>query len=516
MKKESRTYNVILNTIFGVFSAVTMIFLNFIVKIFFVRILGEEINGIHSLFQNILNVLLLMEIGISTSILIHLYEPIKNSDKETLRLIMKFYKKIYINLSILFTTVSIIFSFLFLPRIITTTIDIKIVRIYFIIFILTSSINYLTYYKQTILYAEQKSRIISIINLVGQLLFRVLSIFLIHIYKNYYIFLWMLVLERLTINLICIAYVNKNHEYLNKKDDTELSFEKKNKIYVLARPVFLNNLSSSIQKSSIAILLSVISKNVSLVGYYGVYQLIIGAIEVLFSQFGGAFTSSFGNLYVEKDKNRMHLVYLKINFILNNIIIFLSTSFLFCIQNFITVIFGGNFLLEYSTVLLITLNLILYLLNIPIISIQNATGSHKKDDKIMFIQAILSIILGYLLGIKIGINGIFLVNLLLNLIFTVGYKGAIINKEILGKNIREYSLYILIEMLKIIFLIVMVPVINYFMHKNFSIFSLIHRIVTIVVVNIIYLLIINYKNKFFIDIIKKLKKGGYNENSNNI
>ncbi|OTE88249.1 hypothetical protein B1K96_36885, partial [Escherichia coli] len=64
----------------GITSAIITVFLNFAVRIFIIRTLGEEINGLHNLFQNTINVMALMETGVSSAMIIHLYEPVKNKD----------------------------------------------------------------------------------------------------------------------------------------------------------------------------------------------------------------------------------------------------------------------------------------------------------------------------------------------------------------------------------------------------------------------------------------------------
>lgn len=56
MKEKSRTYNSITNSIWGIASALITVVLNFVVRIVIVRALGEEINGLHNLFQNTINV----------------------------------------------------------------------------------------------------------------------------------------------------------------------------------------------------------------------------------------------------------------------------------------------------------------------------------------------------------------------------------------------------------------------------------------------------------------------------
>ena len=137
MDTRSRTYNSISNSIYGIlFSAVT-VFLNFFVRIVLVRELGEEINGLHNLFQSITSVMLLMEMGISSAMIIHLYAPIKNHDIEEIKGIMGFYKKVYLYLAIAFMTVSILVSIFLINKLVKSSLPLNTVRIYFLLFALS-------------------------------------------------------------------------------------------------------------------------------------------------------------------------------------------------------------------------------------------------------------------------------------------------------------------------------------------------------------------------------------------
>ena len=73
----SRTYNTITNSLFGVGASIITVALNFLVRVFLVRELGAEINGLHNLFQSVTNVVALMEMGFSSAMIMHLYKPIK-------------------------------------------------------------------------------------------------------------------------------------------------------------------------------------------------------------------------------------------------------------------------------------------------------------------------------------------------------------------------------------------------------------------------------------------------------
>lgn len=447
MKTRSRTYNVVSNSLFGIGAAAIGVALNFLVRIFIVRGLGEEVNGLHNLFQSTINVLALMETGIGLAMIIHLYEPVKNEDKTLITQLVGYYKKIYFGIALAFLLLGILVDVLVLDHIVTTSIPMWEVKTYFLLFILASSCNYLTFYKKSVLFAEQKNRVSILANVCSQLLFRGLSIVFILLYHQYFIVLVLLILEYLCSNCICIKYVNKHHPYL-KHCRAKLSNEKKKSIFNTIKPLFVNQIASTVQNSSNSILISMLLGNVAIVGYYGSYQLVVATITILFSQMGGAFTSSFGNLAAGKNKDSMFLAYRKAAFVMYFVAFVCSSIYLGCIQDFIEIIFGKNFVLASSTVLIIVGSMVIYLLNIPIMSVQNAMGLHRLDDKWMVVQTIAAILLGYLLGKLYGMNGILVGVILPNILFSLGYKGIVISKYAFSQSQTTYLKFILLQAIK--------------------------------------------------------------------
>ena len=90
-----RTKNSIRNSIFSIIERFITMFMNFIVRAIFIRILGEEFLGLNSLYTNILTMLNFFELGIGIAINYKLYKPIANNDIEEIKSIIKFYKKAY-------------------------------------------------------------------------------------------------------------------------------------------------------------------------------------------------------------------------------------------------------------------------------------------------------------------------------------------------------------------------------------------------------------------------------------
>ena len=507
MKEKSRTYNSITNSIWGILSAIITIVLNFLVRICIVRSLGEEINGLHNLFQNTINVMALMETGVSSAMIIHLYEPVNNKDYDLIKKLVAYYRKIYFYIAFLFLIIGILLDILLLDRIVSTTIDMKAVHIYFLFFALSFFANYLAYYKRSILYAEQNNRVSIIATTISQVIFRGLAIIISILTHEYFYFLLFLIGEKICGNIICNIYVNKKHPYLKKIKKIELEKEKKKSLFSTIKPLFINQTSITIQNSANSILISALLGNISIVGYYGNYQLIINTIQLLFSQMGSAFTSSFGNLATEKNKSKMYYIYKKCCFFMNICTIIFCVLFAICVQDFIEMIFGINFVLDYSCVIVLILSMLIYLINLPIISVQNAMGLHDKDAKIMVIQAFVAIVCGYLMGIKFGMEGIILGLTIPTIIFTLVYKGIVISKEAFDIEAYKYLYHICCELIKDVFIIALVIIIcNTLPTLNSLILRLIFKGIVAVVIACIFIAIIFSKNEFFQETMSVVKK----------
>lgn len=449
MSNYSRTYNSVLNSLFGIGASAITVTINFIVRIILVKELGEEIYGLNSLFQNITNVMLLMELGISSAMVIHLYEPVKTHNRGMIRAIMSFYKKVYLGVAIAFTIISLLIAIFFLDDLVTSSIQQRDVQMFFILFTSSFVVNYLTYYKRSILFAEQKNRISIGVTAICELAFRTIQILFLCIYHEYVIFLILLIAEKFVSNKICERYVNKYHPYLKNLKGVSLEKEKRNAIFNTIKPLVVNQTAGTVQQSASSIIISALLGSVSIVGYFGNYQLLMSVVQMLFTQFGGAFTSSFGNLSVDGDCLKLREVYYKSSYIMNWIACVCCCIFFCCSSDFIYIVFGENFVLGFGSVLLLAITLTIYLLNIPIISIQNAMGLHRLDAKNMVGQALLAVVLGYVGGKLFGMVGILTGILIPLIIFTFFIKGIIISDHALKLNYKGYLVFIFKELIKI-------------------------------------------------------------------
>lgn len=450
MSSYSHAYNSVVNSLWGIIASAITVLLNFAVRYFLVRELGEEINGLNSLFQSIIMMMALMEMGIGSAMIIHLYEPLKNRNYSLASGILIFYKKLYSWLALVFFTIGVVVSAVLLDSLVQSNIPSLEVKIYFIIFTCSISFDYLTYYKRSILFADQKNRISAGATALSEVVFRSLQIILMILYKSYLFFLLLLIIEKVVSNFLCSIYVKKHYPEINLKDNKKIGKEKKIAIFNTIKPLMVNQMSTSVQNSSTSILIGLLLGNVSIVGYYGSYALLIGVIQQIYSQFGGAFTTSFGNLAVENDKDRMENAFFKAAFILNWLSCFFCPVFIACSNDFLYVFFGEHFVLPSITVWIMTINLIIYLISIPAISVQNALGMHRLDSKLMVVQALLVVVIGYVLGIRIGLDGILIGMTIPTFLILMIIKGVKMTNYSFCLEKKRYLFYIAAEFVKIL------------------------------------------------------------------
>lgn len=461
MPNHSRTYNSIANSIYGIAASLITVALNFVVRVVLVRQLGEEINGINSLFQNVIGMMALMEMGISSAMIIHLYEPVKNSDKEVIAAIMGFYRKIYLYLAGAFAVLGVLVSLFLINRLVSSSISTDRVRFYFLLFSATFVINYLTYYKRSILFAEQKNRISISVTAACELVFRSLQIVLLLVWQSYPLFLFLLMLERLVSNGICNWYVDRHHPYL-KDLHLAISREKRQAIFRTVKPLMVNQTATTLQGTASSILISLLLGNVAIVGYFGVYLMVINVVRLLYSQLGGAFTSSFGSLAIENNHHHMEWTYRRTAFIFNWIACACGALFIACVDDLIFLFFGSNFVLDPLSVIIITASMLVTLINTPIISIQNAMGLHRYDAGALVIQAVLAVLMGYVCGLFWGMSGILSGLLVPTVWISLFRKGIIISRVAFSMPWQRFLCF----MLPSIFRIFVVTLLAFYSVRN--------------------------------------------------
>ena len=77
-----RTEKSIKNSVAAVIVNLSTMIIGFVAQAIFIRILGAEYLGLNGLFNNILSMLAIAELGIGNAIIFSLYKPLVDGDKK--------------------------------------------------------------------------------------------------------------------------------------------------------------------------------------------------------------------------------------------------------------------------------------------------------------------------------------------------------------------------------------------------------------------------------------------------
>lgn len=496
----------LLNIIGTTCSYVITVIFQFITQACIVKILGIEYSGINGLFTNIITMLSIAELGIGTTIIFKLYEPLAKNNTEKVKSWMKFYKTCYNIVAILVMC----FGLLIIPLVPSivgeVSIDQNIILLYFIS-LLDTVLSYVMTYKRSLLYADQKNYIINFVHMGYTIFLNLTQILILYITKSYILFLVIKLIYRFLENVVINLFVNKYYPYILEKS-VEISKADKRDVIKRISSIFLQKVSFVINKGVDNILISLYF-NVQMVGYYTNYNIIVLALCQIIYQVVSSFTASIGNLLTEKDKEKNYSIYKKINMLNSFFTGVIISGFICVISPFISVWVGEQYILPWYVVLAFSIYIYSDSIRRSITIFKDAAGICKEDKYMYIIMAILNLVASIFLCKIIGISGVILGTAISYLFLIIYSYPKFIFKPIFNKKYRFYF-YDMFKYLVYIVLnsIVSISIVNTISINNYIFSILINGIISVCISCICFILLFIKTDElhYYINTIKKVLK----------
>lgn len=481
--------------------------LNFIVRLIFVRILGDQYMGVNGLFTNIMSTLAFVELGMGASITIFLYKPVAQNDEKRIICLLSYYKKAYriIGMIIFFMAICII---PFLPIIIKDiTIPVNTVIVYFL-FIIMNVIPYFYAAEKTILDVNQEKYIITIVHYLSNIVMLIIQAILLSVYKNYYLYIAIQLISTFTENVIISIIARKKYNYINQKSKNKLEKSTKHAIIKKMKAMTFQQIGLIVQNSTDNILISSMI-GVRWVGIYSNYYLLISVIESIISQVFSSIQSSIGNLNVFADEEKKYKVYNCMLFINFWLVCFFTVCMGVLIDPFITMFFGTEYLMPKIVVYILIFNI--YILNINKANsiYKYATGHIEEDKYAAIIGAIINLVLSIILAKWIGISGIFIGTTISTLTTKTFVEPYILHKYVFERkmkyNVKQYVKYLIFTVLSSF---IIITALNTFSFNNQLIDFIIKAIITVIVINI-FIIVVYHRTEEYKYTIEILNSNQY-------
>lgn len=437
MKQRSRTEYSLINMLTGFVGYGLNTVIGFVCRIIFVRTLSAEYLGVNGLFTNILSMLSLAELGISSAITFALYKPISQNDEKKIASIMNFYKKSY---AVIGVVVAIIGLALvpFLDVIITDVPNIKEnIYILYLLYLLNTVVTYFFSYRQALLHATQRQYIVAGYNYVITIIQSVLqSIFLI-VTREYIFYLVIQITGGIAYNIWVSIKAGKDYPYIREKDIEPLSRSEKWDLLKNVKALAVNKLSGVLVNSTDNIAITYFS-GLSSVGFASNYTLFSMTLDKLITQMFNSLTGSVGNLNASSDEETRYSFFKTLNLANFWFYGWAAIGIAFVSGDLVKWFYGGEYVLSWEIPLILAINFYTIGMLHAVYTYKSTLGLFRYGQYLLFLTGIINLGLDVILGRMFGTFGIYLATLIARLITNLWYEPYAVYRYGLKKSSMLY------------------------------------------------------------------------------
>ena len=412
-------------------------------RIVFARVLTVSYFGVSGLFSNVISVLSIADLGMSTAMMYRLYKPISDRDEEKIVALVTFFKRIFLLIAGVVFGVGVALI-PFLKYIINLPENIPHLYAFYMLNLFGTVMTYLFVYRTVLVSADQKNYLLVRSNIIFKVITFVLQMLALILFKSYFIYLVIAVCINLVNNLYQNHIALKLYPYLRTIKPVKLDKEELKAIFTDVKALFLYKVCGVIQSNTDSILISVFVGTI-VVGYYSNYLMIISQIITFLGIIFGNLKASIGNkIASENSVDNAYKLY-KILELLNYWLVLGCSIAIFVLSGpFIKLCFGEQYVLPNNVVFAIVLNFYTSNIRQTIWAYRETTGIFKQTQYTTMVTAICNIVTSIIAGYLWGLFGIIIATVFSRMIYAWWKEPLVLYKHCFSKNpMRYYTTYII-------------------------------------------------------------------------
>ena len=437
---ETRTKKVKRN----IFTALLLQAVKMLSRIIFVRVLGASYLGINGLFNNVLSILTVADLGMYTVMMYSLYKPLAEKDEQKITAYINTFNRIYNVIAVVIAVMGVAII-PFLKYVVNLPEHMDGIYLYYVLMLTNVVVGYLFIYRTTLLQADQKSYILDRVDICVQLITFFIQIFILIITENYALYLGLNIVTTLISNLIKSNIVRKQYSYI-LNPAPELAQNDKKKLKENIKGVFLYRIGGVIQANTDNILTSIFAGTLT-VGYYSNYTLVVLSVTTLVTMIFNTLKSSIGSFNAQSDRKAQEEMFFNFedyNFML---IGFCSICFYAIFPDFITICFGESYLLRTTTLVFIVLNFYTSNIRQNLWVYRETTGIFSKVQYTTLVTSMFNIVLSIIGGRYYGITGIVAATVISRMLYNWWKEPTIIFRDYFNDSPRRYLLTYIVRLI---------------------------------------------------------------------
>jgi O-antigen/teichoic acid export membrane protein len=436
--KIDKTNRAVKSIVYGSINKAVTIILPFIIRTIIIKYLGTEYVGLGGLFNSILNILNLAELGIGSAIVFSMYKPIANDDTKTINALLNVYKKIYKVIGICVLVVGLI-VLPFLKYFINGSCpeDVNIYILY-LIYLINTVIGYFFFaYKNSLLAAHQRNDVSSNINTIVVTIMYLCQIIVLAIFKNYYVYAIFIPISTIATNIyIAIATKKLFPQYFCSGTIEEESKKQiKKQMAGLVSSKICNVVQSSIDSICISTFWGLV-----MLGIYNNYVYIISAIQGFLVVFYNSILAGVGNSIETESLEFNQKLFNKILFMYAWVVGLCSTCFVCLFEPFMNAWIGSQNTLSFSVMLLLVVQFYMGQMNSVVILFKDAKGLWWEDKFRPLLVSLVNLVLTVISAKFKFLEGVVIATILSQIVVSTPLSTHVLFKNYFKSKTSEYYL----------------------------------------------------------------------------
>ncbi|WP_294617822.1 lipopolysaccharide biosynthesis protein [uncultured Bacteroides sp.] len=390
--------------------ALVFYFINLVLQFFsrkiFLDYLGAEVLGLNTTAQNLLGFLNLAELGIGGAVSYALYKPLFNKDTRVINEIVSVQGWLYRRVAVVVVVAACVLM-CFFPLIFEKA-EVPLWYTYasFVALLFSALLGYVFNYRQIVLSADQKEYKITLSIQGVKVLKVILQIAAIACLANGYVYWLLLEILMGIATALAIEYVlRKEYPWLHPQPRLGGQLRKKHaEIIRKTKQIFFHKIGGFAFTQSGSIIIYAYA-SLSLVAVYGNYMLVATGLQMLLGAVFNSINAGIGNLVAEDNKERAVFVFNELFSLRFYLVAVVCYGYYMLVGPFISLWIGGEYLLDHTTLLLITTILFIDLIRAVIGSFCDAYGLFQ-DVWATLVEACVNIVCSVWFGSIWGLPGI--------------------------------------------------------------------------------------------------------------
>lgn len=414
MDKKRSIKNITVSLLFRV----ALLLGSLLVRRYLILYIGNDVNGLNSLYLSILNVLSVAELGIDSSIIFCMYKPIVDGDHEKVSALYRLFTKLYL----IFAAIIVVCGCAVMPALpylakdhASTGVNLYLT---FGLMLISVVMSYTFSSKTSLINAYKNNYVTTSINSTCLLLQYAMQITTLVVTRS---FVWYLVCRIVAVAVqwgITEIITRKKHGAIIKDKQT-VDTDTRKAVTKNVRAMFMHKVGYVLVNAADSLIISAFI-SIGMLGGYTNYTAIVTSMVSVITLCFTPLTSVIGHMFVEEspDNARRYFNFFHtFNFILAVVFFF---GYYAIIDDLVAIVFGANLIMARSVAMVITVNYFIQFMRRSTILFRDASGTFYNNRWMPVVEGVINVALSILFVIvfpqEYGVVGVIVATIITNIL----------------------------------------------------------------------------------------------------